>query len=110
MRTVYIINKSSHDFEPAKKFGKLEYLSYGRWYRYDQNKIFREFLHRLRESNPDDLILLTGLPTMQAIACSIMVYLHGRLNTLSFKQRKGEKFYIERNLVFPDKKEEKNDA
>ena len=100
-KTVFIINQSGHDFEPAKEFGKPVFLSEGRWSRYDVNNIYRHFEDKLKDSKPEDYLLLTGLPIMQAIATAIMAMRHGRVNILQFRQKEGRKFYIERNIVFP---------
>ena len=103
-KKVFIINKSStvggHDFSPAMEYGRLIYLSEGRYSRYDVNSIYREFSDILKESQPEDYILLSGLPIMQAIAVTIMAMKHGKVNILQFKQTGDKKFYIERNLIF----------
>jgi len=98
--TVFIINKSGHDYSAAREYGELVYLSHGRWSRYDINKMYRQFQYKLRNSKPTDYILLTGLPTMQGMAMSIMALKHGCINTLHLKQKGGRKFYIERNIEF----------
>lgn len=99
MKTVYIINKSAHDYEDAKQYGDFVFLSEGTFDKFDTNKIYRQFYEILASSKPDDYILLTGLPIMQGIAMTIMSALHGRLNLLLFKGGKNGSFYIERNLV-----------
>ncbi len=98
-KRVFIINNSSHDFEPAKKFGKLIFLSEGRYSRYDVNAIYREFDDKLSTSSPGDYLLLTGLPIMQGVAMMIMAIKHGRVNLLQFRQKEDRSFYLERNIV-----------
>lgn len=98
-KRVFIINNSSHDFEPAKKFGNLIFLSEGRYSRYDVNNIYREFSEKLETSQSEDYLLLTGLPIMQGIAMMIMGVMHGRVNILQFRENEGRKFYLERNIV-----------
>jgi hypothetical protein len=85
MPTVYIVNKGGHNFEEAKRYGHLEYLSEGAASRYAINKIYRDFAMHLRSSTPDDFILLTGLTSMSVVACSCFARMHGRLNLLLFK-------------------------
>jgi hypothetical protein len=95
MPNVYIINKSAHNFSKTRKYGTQVYLSEGLMDRYATNNIHRQFLHILKDSSPDDYIVLCSLNVMNSIACAIFTKLHGRLNLLLYK--KGN--YVERNLV-----------
>lgn len=95
MPKVYIVNKSAHNFNATKKFGKAIYLSEGLMDRYATNNIHRQFTAILKQSKPEDYIVLCSLNVMNSIACSIFTKLHGELNLLLYK--KGS--YIERNLI-----------
>jgi hypothetical protein len=95
---VFVVNRSGHDFTSAEKYGDLVYLSIGQQNRFSVTTMLRQFSVPLQGSKPDDFILLTGLSTMNAIACSAFAYLHGRLNLLLFKKNK----YIERHLIFEE--------
>jgi len=95
MSKVYVVNKSSHDYSDAERFGELIYLSTGPMDRYGINSIHRKFDSVLRESERADYILICGLTVMNIVACSIFSSLHSRLNLLLFKSGK----YIERNLI-----------
>ena len=95
MSKVYIINKSSHNFNAAKKYGEAIYLSEGLMNRYATTNMHRQFTAILKDSQPEDYIVLCSLNVMNAIACSIFVRKHGTLNLLLYK--KGG--YVERNLI-----------
>ncbi len=95
---VYIINRASHDYSGAERFGEIVYLSEGPINRYATNKIYRQMNEVLKDSSPNDYILLTGLTIMATIACSIFSVLHNRLNLLLF--RPASHTYAERRLVF----------
>ena len=95
MPAVYIVNKSNHNFTPAKDYGNLVFLSYGPMNRYSTNNMFRIFREGLENSSPDDYIVPCSLNIMNAIACSIFAHKHGKLNLLLYKDGK----YIERNHV-----------
>ena len=95
MSKVYIINKSSHNFSAAKKYGEAIYLSEGLMNRYATTNMHRQFTAILKDSQPEDYIVLCSLNVMNAIACSIFVRKHGTLNLLLYK--KGG--YVERNLI-----------
>ena len=98
MSKVYVISKSAHDFSPANKYGELKFLSEGPMNRYSVNNIHRQFKSILKNSSPDDYILICGLTIMSSIACMIFAEMHGKVNILLFKQ--GD--YIERNLIIRD--------
>jgi len=103
MPTVYVVNKSSHDFSAAERFGRLEFLSEGSRDRYAVNNIYRDFYETLSKSKPEDYILICGLTIMNCIACSIFTAMHNRLNLLLFRKND----YLERNLII--KKDAKNE-
>ena len=94
-RKVFVVNKSSHNFSPALKFGELIYLSEGPMNRYSTNNMVREFKEIMENSSEDDYIVPCSLNVMNSIACAIFAHLHGRLNLLLFK----EGSYIERNHI-----------
>jgi hypothetical protein len=95
MTKVFVVNKSAHDFSPAKKFGEVIFLSEGPMNRYAANNIHRSFKEAMADSSKDDYIVPCSLNVMNSIACAIFAKMHGRLNLLLFKD--GE--YIERNLI-----------
>jgi len=84
MPRVYITNKSGHDFSAAQKFGDFVYLSEGTINPFAVAKIYRQFAKELKESTPDDFLLITGLSLMNGIAFAIMGRKHGRLNILQY--------------------------
>ncbi len=106
---VYVINRASHDYSGAERYGELVYLSDGPINRYATNKIYRMLSDVLKDSSPGDYILLTGLTIMTSIACSIFSVMHGRLNLLLF--RPASYTYAERRLMFNEmnNKEQNND-
>lgn len=101
MTKVFIVNRSSHDFSPAREFGEIVFLSEGPMNRYATNNMFREFEEQMKDSGPSDYIVPCSLNVMNSIACAIFAHKHGRLNLLLFK----EGAYIERNHVL-DRRDE----
>lgn len=92
---VFIVNKSSHDFTPAEKFGELIFLSEGTMSRYATNNMHRRFSELMKDSSSNDYIVQCSLSVMNSIASAIFAHKHGKLNLLLFKD--GD--YIERNLI-----------
>jgi hypothetical protein len=95
MNKVYVVNRSSHDFSEANKYGEIVFLSEGPMNRYATNNMTREFKEHMKDSGPEDYIVPCSLNVMNSIACAIFAYKHGRLNLLLFKERT----YLERNIV-----------
>ncbi len=94
MKTVYVVNKSGHDFTAAEKFGELVYLTEGIVEWSGVTKMYRMFAAGLETSKPGDFILLTGLSVMNVVACSCFAYKHGKINLLLWNKD----MYISRSL------------
>lgn len=98
--TIWVINRSAHDYSSATRWGAVKYLTEGIVNRYAIGKIFRELNQALRESQMNDYILLTGLTVMACIACSIFALRHKRLNLLIY--RPATNTYVERRMNLED--------
>ena len=85
MPTVYIVNKGGHNYDDAKRFGELVYLSEGEVSKFATSHMVRMFEPFIESSNAEDYILNTGLTLMSCIACSMFAKKHGVLNLLIFK-------------------------
>jgi hypothetical protein len=94
-KKVFIVNRSSHDFKPAEKYGGVIFLSEGSMNRYATNSMIRQFTDAMENSEPSDYIVPCSLNVMNSIACAIFAHKHGRLNLLLFK----DGLYIERNHI-----------
>ena len=103
MPTVFIANKSGHDFSPAREFGDIKFLTYGLMPPLSANSMYRKIYDVLKSSRPDDYLVLTGLPIIGAIAAVVFAQMHKRLNLLIYKDGK----YNLRNIIINcDKYEE----
>ena len=98
MPKVYIVNKSSHDFSEAEKFGKLIFMSEGRLNRFSTNDMIRKFSDAMRNSEEGDYLLPCSLNTANIMAASVFAVKHKKLNLLLFKP--GTREYIERIHIF----------
>ena len=102
MRTVFVLN-NRFDFSGAEKFGKLSILTAGNFSRFSTSHIARILRARLKESSPEDYILVSPLSIMNIIACAIFVLKHKRLNLLIFKtEESGTHSFVERSLDLSD--------
>ena len=96
MRKVLVINRSCHDFSKAERFGELVYLTEGNLNRYNTSSMYRQFEKEIKNSKPEDLILLSGMTIMSTIASAMFSARHKRLNLLIWKSDKQD--YIERTI------------
>jgi len=100
MPKIYVPNKSIHDYSPAEVYGKLVFLSEGNFSCYRTSRAYRKFWPILKNSEPEDYLLVAGLPMLNIVAAYILTRLHGRLNLLLFKTDKnGDKKYLERVII-----------
>jgi len=95
---VFVVNKSTHDFSKANKFGELIFMTEGRLDKFATANMVRTFNEFFSDSSPDDYLLLCSLSVANVMAASAFVSRHGRLNLLLYKPSTGE--YIERNHLF----------
>ena len=114
MSTVYIVNDSGHNFSRAEEFGEIVMLTEGIIGKYQITGMYRTMEEQLKDSKPDDYILMCGPSVMQAVACSIFATKHGCLNLLLFKiggeGDRGNDTYIFRRLNLSPLKEGGKDA
>jgi len=96
MPTVYIVNKGGHDYSPAEEFGDLVFLTEGVLEPMAVSQMYREIKEKLKNSQPEDYILLTSLTVTCTVAAAIFAVKHNRVNFLLFS--KGNR-YVERTLV-----------
>jgi hypothetical protein len=87
-RRVYITNKGCHDYEGAKRFGELIFLSDGIINPCSVGRMYREFFTILKHSRSCDYLLPTGLTISNMVASAIFSQLHGRLNLLIYSTTK----------------------
>jgi hypothetical protein len=99
MLKVYVVNRGTHDFSKAEKFGRLIYMTEGFQPKLAVSAAHRRFEFCMQESEQEDWILITGLSVLNCIACSIFALKHKRLNLLLFDGRR----YVERVLIMGEK-------
>lgn len=95
MAKVFVVNRGPHNYAQAERFGQLIFCTDGVMDRYDTAQMYRELEASMKESDPEDYILLTSLSTLCCIACAIFSAKHGELNLLLYS---GDN-YIARSLI-----------
>lgn len=84
---VYVVNRSAHDYTPAAKYGDLVFVTQGRQNRYTANNHARMWAEALKDSQPDDYILLSSLNILCSIGCALFAMKHGKLNIIMYKPK-----------------------
>ena len=98
MPKVYVPNKGGHDYSAAEEIGKLVYVTSGTQYIYSTTNHFRAWEDALKDSSPDDYILVAGLTILNIIGATIFVAKHGVLNLAIYVRGK----YMRRNFTYKD--------
>lgn len=97
-RTVWLVQRRSHDFTAATRFGVVRAL----FEQDDGTSVFNTKTcllltkERLALSQPNDLLLISGSIPLNIIASQVMMWMHGRVNLLIYDVRTGD--YLERDL------------
>lgn len=95
MRRVFILNEGTHDYSDAERFGELVYCTSGLLPKNDINRLFLELDKVLADSQPEDLLLLTGPASLCSVASAIMAAQHGEVHYLTFHDGQ----YYEKDLM-----------
>lgn len=82
MAKVYVLNRGPYDYSDAERFGELVYCTEGSLDKVDTTHMYRLLLPFMKESIPEDYILLTSLTSLCCVACAMFSYYNGRLNLL----------------------------
>jgi hypothetical protein len=99
---VFVVSRGYHDYSAAEPFGEIIYLAEGTMNKFNVANMVRQFETELKNSKPDDYLLIGGPTVMCIIAASMMIQLHGRVNMLLFRSRPKGDDYVERTLLFSD--------
>ena len=94
---VFICNKGGYDYGKACSFGDIVYITSGQLNIDDLNSMYRKSKKALKDSSPEDFILITGLSSFTIILSCLFSAKFGKVNWLM--QSHGE--YKAVTLVFP---------
>ena len=99
MSKVYITNDGGHNYDAAKCYGDLVYMSHGMLEKFQTTKMLRLFFGCLKDSKPDDYILVSGPMVANICAAFVFACLHKRINLLLWKgSSEGQSRYLARSL------------
>lgn len=94
---VFIPNKGFHDYTDAKRFGQLVFVTKGTQNKYGVSNMARCWDAALKDSTPQDYILITSLSILSSIGAGAFASKHGgKVNFLLWQKDR----YIERTVCF----------
>ena len=87
---VWIVNASSHDYTPVRDIEGVKdvraittgYVSLGNY-----NRLLETIRNSLIDSEPEDFLLLSGLPFLNVLAAVYFINRHGGLNLLTWDKK-----------------------
>lgn len=83
--TVYIMNDAGHDYSAAEEYGEIVFLTNSVVRKFDVQRLYHDISDKLRESEPEDYLVVGSLPILNALAASVQVRHHGKVNFLLFR-------------------------
>jgi hypothetical protein len=84
LSTVFVVNRSCHDFSPAEKYGKLFFVTEGSVGKFNTSVMYRAAKRACAKATAADYILITGQSIMSSIICSVFAVKFKRLNLLLY--------------------------
>ena len=85
---VYVPNKGAHDYQDAKRYGELIFLTTGVVERYRTNTIYRTIMEGMDDAQEDDYLLISSLSILNSIISGILARKFGKINFLLFRDGK----------------------
>jgi hypothetical protein len=97
-KKVFIVSDGGHDYSDAKRFGELVFCTDEVIRKDDVAQMYRVLIHALRESGPEDFILVSSLTSLCMVAAAIMAERWCEIHLLIFKDGQ----YVPRDLILGD--------
>lgn len=94
MPKVFIVNSAGQDYSDAARFGKLVVCSTGVVVKDKTDQMLKMLREALKDSEPNDFILVSSLTSLCMIAAAIMTEWHGKVNMLIYHNHK----YVARTI------------
>jgi hypothetical protein len=96
--TVFVVNRSCHDFSAAEKFGNLKFMTEGMIGKFNTGTMYRAVRRSLVSATADDYLLLTGQSILTAIATAAFATKFRQVNFLLYCG--AENRYVVRRMQF----------
>ena len=87
MSKVYIVNFAGHDHREASKYGELRRITTGYVSLGSLDRVLFEVVNAIKDSEPDDWILPSGLLILNVIAAAAWIRRHGDIRMLIWDRK-----------------------
>lgn len=84
---VYIANYAGHDHKEAKKYGEFKVITTGYVDFSAIDRLKFQIIRAIKDSRPDDWLLLSGANITNALAASLWIIKHGVVKILNFDRQ-----------------------
>ena len=89
--TVWIVNEAGHDYTDAEKYGPHKRLTLGDINPLQLDRLAYHLSRGIgRFTKPNDLILISGTPTVNAVALAMWLLMHKKAKVLQWNAKKSE--------------------
>lgn len=82
MPDVYVANHGGFNYDPARQFGTLVFMSKGFIVSSTLDDTFKRFKELINSSSPTDYLLLSGSSLICSIALHLWISKHGKCNVI----------------------------
>lgn len=96
--TVFIVNKSHHDFSAARHYGDLRFITEGEVSKFDTAQMLRDAEAAVEQSQPGDFLVLNSFPLLCSLVTAVFAAKHGRVDLLVFQNSR----YVKRSYTLLD--------
>lgn len=99
MSRVWIVNFAGHDYSDAEKWGEIRPVTIGYVGQGSFDRLLYDVVNGLKDSQPDDWMLPSGLTILNVIAAAVWLKMHGELRILVFDRKAEKSDYRELKLT-----------
>ena len=83
--TVYIVNKASHDYSAARRFGDVKFITEGEISKFDTASMMRQIEEAFADAQPEDFIILNSFSLLCALVTAAFASRFNKVNLLVFR-------------------------
>ena len=94
-KKIFVVSNGGHDYSDAERFGDIVFCTQEVIRKDDIAQMYRELSDALFDAKPDDLLLVSSLTSLCAVASAILADRFGEVHFLLFKDGQ----YIQRDLI-----------
>ena len=93
---VWLTNEGGHDYKDAERYGRLMPITTGSINPFNPDRLMVMVSHRLKVADPEDFLVISGSPILNALALAMWLERFGQCNALLWSHR--DKAYKHLNL------------